>query len=265
MIRMKYLVGFALFAIFVAVGIAWAAEGEKPLDNAEIVKLTKADLGDDVIIAKIKSASSVEFATGTDDLVKLKQSGVSKAVIAAMLDRASGGAAHAAAPAPAAAGGGGGGSAGNAAVTLVSKDGTAALKSIDGDVKTIVAPFVGMKRFIIFQEEKATVRTKDHKPSVTIATDKDPRKTYWMVKLDPDHDKEKGATNRSMDVESPGMWGGVMSSAPDSDNLIRCDEQEEKPGLWRYTPTKDLKPGEYGVYVGKGEMTGIVFDFGVDK
>jgi hypothetical protein len=59
----------------------------KPLDNAEIVKLTKAEMGDEVIVAKIKSATSVQFATTTDDLLKLKQAGVSKAVIAAMLDK----------------------------------------------------------------------------------------------------------------------------------------------------------------------------------
>jgi hypothetical protein len=67
-------------------GAVLAADAEKALNNSEIVKLTKADLGDDVIIAKIKSAPSVEFATSTDDLVKLKQSGVSKPVIAAMLE-----------------------------------------------------------------------------------------------------------------------------------------------------------------------------------
>jgi len=56
-----------------------------------------------------------------------------------------------------------------------------------------------------------------------------------------------------------------MSSAPDDDMQIKCDIKEEGAGMWRFTPVKDLKPGEYGVYVGKGEMTGILFDFGIDK
>jgi hypothetical protein len=98
---------------------------------------------------------------------------------------------------------------------------------------------------------------------VTIATDKDPGQIYWLVKVDQDKDKED--MNRSIDVESPGMWGGNMSSAPDGDFRIKCDKTEEKPGLWRYTPLKDLKPGEYGVYTGKGEQSGELFDFGVDK
>jgi hypothetical protein len=259
MIRMRYLLGIVLAATLLAAGAVWAAENEKPLDNAEIIKLTKLDMGDAVIIAKIKSASTVQFATGTDDLVKLKEAGVSKDVMAALLDRSSAGTTQT--PAPPGAGGATAASAGS--VTLTAKDGTVGLKSVDGEVKTIVAPFVGMRRFIIFPEVAATVRTKDRKPSVTIATDKDPRKSYWMVKLDQDNDKED--MNRSIDVESPGMWGGVMSSAPDDDSMVKCDVTEEKPGLWRFTPVKDLKPGEYGIYIGKGEQSAVLFDFGVDK
>ena len=262
MIRMRNLMGFLLATTMVATGAVRAAENEKPLDNAEIIKLTKLEMGDAVIIAKIKSASAVQFATSTDDLVKLKTAGVSKAVMAAMLDRSDVGATHAPAPSGAASAASSAGS-GGAAVTLYAKDGTVALKSIEGDVKTIVAPFVGWKRFIVFDEVAAKVRTKDHRPSVTIASAKDPGQSFWFVKLDPDTDKED--MNRSIDVESPGMWGGSMSSAPDGDFRIKCEKTEEKPGLWRLTPIKDLKPGEYGVYVGKGEQTGVVYDFGVDK
>ena len=256
MIRMRYLFGIVLAATLVVAGPAWAADNEKPLDNAEIVKLTKLDMGDAVILAKIKSAASVQFATGTDDLVKLKEAGVSKAVMAAMLDRSSPATPRTPAPSGAA-------SAAGASVTLQSKDGAVGLKMIEGDVKTIVAPFVGMRRFIDFDGVAATIRTKDRKPSVTLATDKDPHKLYWMVRLDQDKDPED--MNRSIDVESPGMWGGVMSSAPDDDSMVKCDITEEKPGLWRYTPTKELKPGEYGIYVGKGEQTASLYDFGVDK
>jgi hypothetical protein len=253
MFRTSHLLFVALAAMILTVGI-WAADAEKPLDNAEIVKLTKADLGDAVIIAKINGAASVKFATGTDDLVKLKEAGVSKAVIAAMLDRSSA-APPKAKPAAAASGGAA------ASVSLVASDGTVPLKMVDGEVRTIVAPFVGMKRFITIAEFAATVRTKDHKPSVTVATDKDPHKIYWLVKLDQD----KKDMTRSMDVESPGMWGGVMSSAPDNDFMVKCDIIQEQPGVWKFTPVKDLKPGEYGIYLGKGEQTADLYDFGIDK
>lgn len=266
MIRMRHLLGAVLAATIVSAGAVWAAEAEKPLDNAEIVKLTKLEMGDDVIIAKIKAASTVQFATTTDDLVKLKSAGVSKAVMAAMVDRTNAGSAAHAASGAAAAGSAGamGVASGISSVTLVAKDGTTTLKPIEGEVKTIVAPFVGFKRFIVFDELAATVRTKDRKPSITIAAAADPSHGgYWFVKLDQDTDEED--KNRGMDVESPGMWGGSLSSAPDDDFKIKCEKAEEKPGVWRFTPIKDLKPGEYGVYVGKGEQTGIVYDFGVDK
>jgi hypothetical protein len=255
MIRKSYLLCAVLAAMVLTFG-ALAAEAEKPLDNAEIVKLTKLDMGDAVIIAKINGAAAVQFATGTDDLVKLKEAGVSKAVIAAMVDRSS------AAP-PKSSAGSGGASAAGASVTLVASDSSVALTVVEGEVRTIVAPFVGMKRFINFAELTAAVRTKDHKPSVTVATDKDPHKFFWMVKLEQDKDKED--MNRSIDVESPGMWGGVMSSAPDDDFMVKCDITEQKPGLWKFTPVKDLKPGEYGIYVGKGEQTASLYGFGVDK
>jgi len=254
MIRMRHLFAIALALTVLSPGPVRAAESEKPLDNAEIVKLTKLDMGDAVIIAKIKSAANVQFATGTEDLVKLKEAGVSKNVMAAMLDRSS--PAKPSAPAPS-------GTSSAVSVALQSKDGAVDLKTIEGDVKTIVAPFVGMRRFIEFDGVASTVRTKDRKPSVTIATDKDPHKLCWMVKLDQDKDPDD--MNRSIDVESPGMWGGVMSSAPDDDSLVKCEITEEKPGIWRYTPLKELKPGEYGIYVGKGEQTASLYDFGVDK
>jgi hypothetical protein len=256
MIRMRYLQAVFLAAAVLAAGAAWAGQ-DKPLDNAEIIKLQKADMGDVVIIAKIRSAPSVNFATGTDDLVKLKQAGVGKDVIAAMLDRAnSGGGA-------ASSGGSGAATAALANVTLVTTTGAVPLKSIEGDVKTIVAPFVGVRRFVEFDKIEATTRTKDTRPSVTVAIDKDPRKVYWFVKLDQDKDKDD--MNRSMDVESHGLFGGVLTSAPDSDSQVKTDVVQERPGVWKLTPTRALRPGEYGVYVGKSEGAAYLFDFGVDK
>lgn len=254
MIRMRSLQGIVFVATLVTAGALWAVQTEKPLDNAGVIELVRLDMGDAVVIAKIKSASAVQFATGTEDLVALKKAGVSGAVIAALLDRS-------AVSAPSREGGSTAAAA--ATVTLETKDGPVGLTLMDGDVKTIVAPFVGMRRFVVFPELASTVRTKDRKASVTIAIDKDPRKTYWLVRLDPDDDEDE--MNRSVDIESPGMFGGVISSAPDEDVLVKCTQTEETPGLWRFTPARDLKPGEYGIYIGKGEQSASLFDFGVDK
>ncbi len=47
-----------------------------------------ADLGDDLVIGKIRQAPWKALDVSTDALVRLKQQGVSKAVLDAMLKRA---------------------------------------------------------------------------------------------------------------------------------------------------------------------------------
>lgn len=59
------------------------------LSNEDVIKMSAADLGDDIVIAKINAASSVSFDTSTDGLVSLKNHKVSKRVIQAMLARES--------------------------------------------------------------------------------------------------------------------------------------------------------------------------------
>ena len=61
----------------------------KLLDNESIIKMTKADLGDAIILQTVRSQPG-DYRTGPDDLVALKNAGVSQAVIAAMLARNSG-------------------------------------------------------------------------------------------------------------------------------------------------------------------------------
>jgi hypothetical protein len=65
-----------------------AAVGATPgqaLTNDDIIKLVQIKLGDSLIITKIKS-SACAFDTSTDGLVRLKQAGVSDAVLQAMLE-----------------------------------------------------------------------------------------------------------------------------------------------------------------------------------
>jgi hypothetical protein len=55
------------------------------VDNARVIAMTKLGLGDEVIIARIKT-SPCKFVLSDDDLVALKRAGVSGKVIAAMLE-----------------------------------------------------------------------------------------------------------------------------------------------------------------------------------
>lgn len=57
------------------------------LRNDDIVKLVKVGIDDPTIIAKIESAAC-EFDTSTDALIQLKKSGVSPAVLKAIVSKA---------------------------------------------------------------------------------------------------------------------------------------------------------------------------------
>ncbi len=69
------------------------SRAEKVLDNAAVIRMAKAELGDAVMTQAIRT-QPVRFQTGADDLVQLKQAGVSQTVISAMLARVSGMAQH---------------------------------------------------------------------------------------------------------------------------------------------------------------------------
>jgi hypothetical protein len=78
----------ALALALVAASLSGQAHAET-LDNARIVELIKAGLGDEVIVAKIKSTVGT-YDTSTDALIALKGAGVSGPVLAAMIDASSG-------------------------------------------------------------------------------------------------------------------------------------------------------------------------------
>lgn len=71
---------------------------QQQLNNEAIVKLHNAGLGDDMMVNMVNSQPG-QYAVGVDDVVALKQAGVSERVIAAMISKNS----APAAPAPAAA------------------------------------------------------------------------------------------------------------------------------------------------------------------
>jgi hypothetical protein len=66
-------------------GSVW--EREAVLTNEDVAGLVKADLGDEIVIAKIRNAPKVQLDVSTDALVALKKARVSSAIIAAMIER----------------------------------------------------------------------------------------------------------------------------------------------------------------------------------
>ena len=232
------------------IGSSWAGVQEKPLDNAEIIKLAKLEMGDAVIIAKIKSAKEVKFDTSTDDLVKLKEAGVSQAVIAAMLERLAAPAAGAVASA-------------DPKVQLKTKAGTIDLKAIYGLRKTQAAPF-SVVTWVQFSDLAAKTRIQDPRPSVLIESDKDPRGAWFWVQLTKNN--KKNDIYRYFDLQGGGGFASAtFSGEPEKGSVINFELAQEGPNLWRLTPVKDLKPGEYGLFLGRREGEGILYDFGVDR
>jgi hypothetical protein len=68
-------------------GNAHKKKQQNALTNEDIVAMVKAELGDQVVIDKIKSSPGDNLDTSTDALIRLKEAGVSKAVIDAMIKR----------------------------------------------------------------------------------------------------------------------------------------------------------------------------------
>jgi hypothetical protein len=84
--------------VFAAALFAALAGAQETLTNASIIKLVKAGLGEDTVLALVNQQAG-NYSLKADDLVALKDAGVPDKVIAAMVTK---GPANAAAPAPAA-------------------------------------------------------------------------------------------------------------------------------------------------------------------
>ena len=86
-----------LAAFAVALVSATFATAEAPLTNSDIVRLVKAGVSADAIVAKIQTSDS-DFATDTDSLIVLAGEKVPNSVIQAMMARSAAAAAPTALP-----------------------------------------------------------------------------------------------------------------------------------------------------------------------
>lgn len=94
----KYWLLSALIAAALSLGIV---SGQDVLDNAAILKLVKSGLSEGLVVNMVQNQPG-KYSLGADDIVKLKEAGVSDKVLAAMIEKNSGG--GAAKPGPAAGG-----------------------------------------------------------------------------------------------------------------------------------------------------------------
>jgi hypothetical protein len=224
------------------------------ITNEDVIKLAKLGFGDDVIIAKIQGAAFVSFKLETDDLVALKESGVSQPIIAAMIKKASSPSSGTIIDTPMGAVAAPG--ADDILVRLVTKDKTIDLTSIAGHIGTTWAFFTVLS-YMDYPNIKAEVRIGDLKPFILIQTRKSPQGRFYLVYCKPNKDNN----NRSVKMGKSGMYTASDFGAPDGDWTVPFEVKQLQPGLWRMDPKNNLKPGEYGVWGPSSEL----YDFGVDN
>src|ERR1700681_2056615 len=80
---MKLYTRLGVVLLFFATVVLFA---QQALNDDSVVKMVKAGLGDDVIVAAIKNSPGT-YSLSTDDLISLKKQGVSEKVLGAMIEK----------------------------------------------------------------------------------------------------------------------------------------------------------------------------------
>jgi hypothetical protein len=239
------------------VPIASTARATPAMTNDDVVKMTKMGFGNDVIEAKIRQVTSVDFRLEVEDLSKLKTAGVSQTVVAAMLQRATTKTetprgAQFTPPGMPAMGYGATITTELGDVKLITKDlGDAKLQPSGGSMSMTNA-FVTLLTYMNYAGLKSDARTHDRRPTLLIESGKSPNGRLFYVSADSD---------RRNGVRSVKVKAYANSLVPDSDNQVDCDVTSEREGEWKLTPKKDLRPGEYGLFV---QPQFPLYDFGID-
>jgi hypothetical protein len=267
---MKQVRAFLLLLLCVAI-TAFVQADEKTLTNAEVVKLVKLGIGDDVVLAKIHQAPTVDFKLETDDLGALKAAGVSGKVIAAMLDRSSvdagGNAPNAGLGSAAGRSGFATGDAPTGSVYLIDGSHRTQLMRASPGVRTsgmakkIINPFAKMKMLKTFSGGRAQLRTGITSPvfEASLPSDLNPSDSIILVKLSADDD------GREISVGSGRL---NVSNGIDKDDTvqIKIDESPARTGsnaplkTYRVSAALPLPAGEYAVLL----QNTLFYDFGVD-
>ena len=249
-------------------GTAAAGQNQPPtspaaMTNADVVKMVKAGLSEDIIISAIRAAKERRFTLTPDGLIQLKTDGVPDRIVATMLNpdatTPSASAPGTAAPPPTPSIGGAPASAALpvAEVSLVSSTGTRAMKPEGGDISQTFA-VIRMVVWANFRGLKSDVRTSDRRPSILVSTDEAQFDTrFILVKADADEDDNV----RSVRMRS-GVYTVSTAFQPDSSWIIATVATQERPGAWRMTIHRDLDRGEYGVM---DTQNRYLYGFGVDR
>lgn len=231
-----------------------AQELAKRLSNQDIIDMAGLGLSDDVIIAKIRAAQDAKFDTSTEALKALKEAKVSDAVIRVMIDPRVPDAPPAAAPvAPA------------EDPNLPPKEVGVYWKN-GSDFVLIEGQMVSQAQIGGRAAHKFTFGIKSKHWNAYLAGPESKNKVkdlhpvfyfyvlegaspsdYTLLKLDKKGDR------RQFEVGSIGGWTGQKSGTREG-NAEGFEYQRVAPRTYKVTLTVDLKPGEYGFFMGTGQQ-----------
>jgi hypothetical protein len=286
----KSIMGLFFFSICVV------AAAQQALNNDAIIKMVKAGLSDDLIIATL-SAKPGDFDTSTDGLIALKSSGVSDKVVAAMVSKASTPPLAPAAPATAAA---------SAAAPAAEANPDDPMTKHDVGVYVMTTTRDGKPKMIFIDRAgEAGVKTAN---VAAFAFTYGIAKAKLKAEIPGPHAQTRVSENRPVfymyfpEMSSIGSFGGTnMISSPNQFTLlgleakkdhretqiakmgfasqnVGADEKREilftseriHSGMYRVTPKADLAAGEYAFIMatqGAGAATGttvVIYDFGIE-
>ena len=232
----------------------------RALTIADVTRMVKAGLSEDLVIAQIRKNGKA-FDLTTDDLLKLKESGVSDNILKAMVDP--GGPAQAPDPAPGSV---------PEEVGVYWAEGGKEMRRIEGlavsnlrsGSRLASSLTLGIKRQRVNAQLKgarAQTRVNERRPQFYFYLPEDASiGDYLLLRLAQRLDV------RQLEVGERTMWKDQAGV----DHAVQVDFSYKrlKNRVYVVTPNNDMTTGEYGFYIAAGVETkkavGRVYDFGID-
>jgi hypothetical protein len=276
-------VPWTVAALFVATAFIGSAQGS--ITNTDVIKMAKAGLGDQVIVASIQGSARTDFDTSATALIALKQAGVSDTVLTAMVGATKG--------APAASSESTKlerpGSMPAGIYVDIGVNGKRQLVQLEPTVISRVhtagvfgsAMTMGIAKAKVVAElrgSQAALRINQQTPTFYFYFNSrnnpvDNAFVGWLASASSPNEfvllqmyKEKD--RREMDVAKGNAFGS--SSGVESENTVSVKIEKLGPAEYRVTPTEPLGRGEFCFFYAAGAATlqsgpvAKLFDFGVD-
>lgn len=222
-----------LFALLLPLAFCALAVAQQALTNDSVIKMVKAGLSDDVVIAAV-NGSPGQFTTTPDALIALKQAGVSDKVIAAIMKK------EAAEPAPA-----------SPAETTSPSDTASGSGPIRRGARIVIAPMGGFETYFA-----AAVREK--KVPISLTLDKASAE-YFVVSTNTDwrgfvYGAGGGATWNG--AGGSAAYAATASSTRGLEASIMVIDARTKDVVWAYEVHKSSHGALlFGTFGARGEQS----------